>query len=253
MATLLQYAWDDGPIHLYNVWDRPIWETLELIEMVMDKTFVGFNLAFDHFHLCKLYTTFRLLPHTAIPANLDMGLVAKAEMAGRDGPCLKPRGAMDLMLHSRKGEHQSLMSRHDVRIRKVPIGLGDHVKVALESRLELDPILNSYWAVAERKNQKGEISKDFCDVVLRFKPNRGLKSLAKHCLGLDPEFHSFKEIWPERPQKLAELKYAPFALACGDPVTWRVRDKHGKVKGYAWPKLIHHDIVHWRRGQTVRP
>ena len=252
MATLLQYAWDNGPIHLYNVWDRPIWETLELIEMVMDKTFVGFNLAFDHFHLCKLYTTFRLLPHTSVPANLDMGLVARAEKEGRDGPCLKPKGAMDLMLHSRKGEHQSLMSRHDIRIRKVPKDLSELVRVEMETRIDLDPILNAYWAVAERKNQKGVVSTEFDDVVLRFKPDRGLKSLAKHCLGLDPEFHSFKEVWPVRDKKLAEFKYAPFALACGDPVDWKVRDKHGKVKGYAWPRLIHHDIKHWRENEEAR-
>ena len=131
MATLLQYAWGDGDIVLHNVWDEPVQHTLELIERVMDKTLVGFNLAFDHFHLCKLYTTFRLLPMTAIPAYLDMGIVAKAEKAGRDGPCLKPRGAMDLMLHSRKGEHQSLMSRHDIRIRKVPIDIAGMLSVRI--------------------------------------------------------------------------------------------------------------------------
>jgi len=146
MATLLQYAWDDGEVVLFNPWDRPIKETLALIERVMDKTFVGFNLAYDHFHLCKLYTTFRLLPHTAIPANLDMRMVARAEKEGRDGPCLKPKGAMDLMLHSRKGEHQSLMSRHDIRIRKVPKDLSELVRVEMETRIDLDPILNAYWA-----------------------------------------------------------------------------------------------------------
>lgn len=96
MATLLQYAMDDGKVELYNVWDNPVEETLDLIERVMDKTLVGFNLAFDHFHLCKLYTTFRLLPMMAFPRDLDMGLVAKAEMTGRDGPCLKPRGVWTL-------------------------------------------------------------------------------------------------------------------------------------------------------------
>ena len=108
MAVLLQYAWEDGPVELFDVWLRPVRDTLSLIERLMDTTLVGFNLAFDHFHLCKLYTTFRLLEPDAIPAELDMLKVAQAEMEGRDGPCLKPRGAMDLMLHSRKGEHQAL-------------------------------------------------------------------------------------------------------------------------------------------------
>lgn len=252
MATLLQYAWDDGEVHLYEVWDRPIRETLDLIERVMDKTFVGFNLAFDHFHLCKLYTTFRLLDPEKRPVDYPMLEVAKAEMEGRDGPCLKPRGAMDLMLHSRKGQHQALMSRHDIRIRKVPKDLAQQLKDELEIRIELDPILNAYWAVAERKNSKGVVSTEFDDVVLRFRPDRGLKSLAKHCLGLDPEFHSFKEVYPVRDKPLAELKYAPFALACGDSETWKVRDKNGKLKGYAWPRLIHHDIEHWRTNEEAR-
>lgn len=144
------------------------------------------------------------------------------------------------------------MSRHDIRIRKVPITIAEMVQEELEERIELDPILNSYWTVAERKNSKGKISEEFCDVVLRFKANRGLKSLAKHCLGLDPEFHSFNEVYPTRPLPLAELKYAPFAMACGDFKTWKVRDKNGKLKGYAWPRLIHHDIEHWRNNEEAR-
>ena len=250
MAVLLQYAFDDGPIVLYDAWLKPIEETLELIEQVMDKTFVGFNLAFDHFHLCKMYTTFRLLPAGSIPANLPVLQVAEAEKAGRDGPCLKPKGAMDLMLHSRKGEHQSLMSRHDIRIRKVPKNLSGKVKDAINERVTLDPILKASWVVAERKNQKGVVSTEFDDVVLRFRPDRGLKSLAKHCLNLDTEFHSFKEVWPVREKRLAELKYAPFALACG--TDWKVRDKKGKLKGYTWPFHIHNDIKHWSTNEEAR-
>ncbi|OGN96959.1 MAG: hypothetical protein A2Z77_00485 [Chloroflexi bacterium RBG_13_51_36] len=251
MAVLLQYAWEDGPVELFDVWLRPVRDTLSLIERLMDTTLVGFNLAFDHFHLCKLYTTFRLLEPDAIPAELDMLKVAQAEMEGRDGPCLKPRGAMDLMLHSRKGEHQALMSRHDIRIRKVPKDLSPLLKDELDARIILDPILNSYWTVQDRKNSKGVISTEFDDVVLRFRPDRGLKSLAKCCLGLDPEFHSFREIWPTRDKPLAELKYAPFAMSCNDP-EWKVRDKNGKLKGYAWPAHIHNDIQHWSTNDEAR-
>lgn len=249
MAVLLQYAWGQGEIELFEPWMRPASETLDLIERVMDHTLVGFNLAFDHFHLCKLYTAWRLLPPDAIPANLPVMQVAEAERDGRDGPCLKPKGAMDLMLHSRKGEHQSLMSRHDVRISKIPIQLADRVCASLDSRIKFDPILKAYWTTLERKNRKGEVSTEFRDVALKFKPDRGLKSLAKHCLGLDPEFHSFREVWPERESKYAELKYAPYALTCPD---WEVRDNKGKLKGHCWPHHIAGDIKHWHENSEAR-
>lgn len=60
MMVLLQYAEEDGPIHLYDVWNRPLRETLRLIEWLCDNTVVGFNLAFDWFQIVKTYTTFRL-------------------------------------------------------------------------------------------------------------------------------------------------------------------------------------------------
>ena len=251
MPVLLQYAWDDGPVELFDLWLRPIRESLDLIERFMARTVVMFNAAFDQFHLCKWYTSMRQLDLDAYPIDLPVMKVALAERSGRDGPCLKPKGAMDLMLHSRKGEHQSLMSRHDVRIRKVPVQLGEMVRAELETRIVLDPVLKAKWTVNERKNQKGEVSENFVDVVLKFKPDKGLKSLAKHCLGLDPEFHSFQEVWAEREHKYAELKWAPFALACKDP-EWRVRNKAGKVKGYCWPKHIQGDVKHWSTNADAR-
>jgi len=60
MPVLFQYAEEDGPICLYDVWKRPIRETLRLIEWLCENTVVGFNLAFDWFMVVKTYTTFRL-------------------------------------------------------------------------------------------------------------------------------------------------------------------------------------------------
>ena len=57
--VLFQYAEEDGPIVLHEVWRRPIRETLALIEWLCKHTVVGFNLAFDWFHVVKTYTTFR--------------------------------------------------------------------------------------------------------------------------------------------------------------------------------------------------
>jgi hypothetical protein len=251
MAVLIQYAYDDGEIHLFEPWTRPARESLELLESMMDHTLVGFNLAFDHFHYCKIYTTFRLLDKNELPANLPVMEVAIAEKAGRDGPCLKPKGVMDLMLHSRQGKHQTLMSRHDVRVKKIPLHLAEYVRDELESTMELDPILHARWGVYEHKTHKGEVSTEFKDVVLKFKPNKGLKSLAKHCLGLEPEFHSFKEVWADRKDKFAELKWAPYALSCGND-EWMIKDKRGKLLGYCWPHHIHTDIKHWSTNEEAR-
>lgn len=251
MAVLIQYAYDDGEIHLHEVWKEPVWKTLELIENFTTKTVVMFNAAFDWFHLCKIYTAWSLLPKDAIPAELPVLQVAEAERDGRDGPCLKPKGIMDLMLHSRKGEHQTIMSRHDIRVRKIPIDLAEMVRDELDNLMDLDPVLKAKWGVYDHKTNKGEVSTEFKDVVLKFKADKGLKSLAKHCLGLKPEFHSFKEIWADRDCKFAELKYAPFALACEDE-TWLVRDMNGKTQGWGWPRHIHKDIEHWSTNEEAR-
>ena len=64
MMVLLQYAEEDGPIQLHEVWRRPIRETLRLIEWLCEHTVVGFNLSFDWFHIAKTYTVFRLATRT---------------------------------------------------------------------------------------------------------------------------------------------------------------------------------------------
>jgi len=254
-ATLIQWAKEDGPIHLYNPWDEPVAKTLELIEMVMEHTLVGFNLVFDHFHLCKMYTTWKLLPSDAVPIEI-VEKVAFAEKEARDGPCLKPAGAVDLMLHSRKGEFQKLMSRHDVRIRKVPTTLASELASELEQRVELDGILFANrknpdaprWVIADRKlrGKDDKIDPEFKDVVLKFRPSGGLKFLAQFCLGLDPEFHSFKEVLPPREEKLAELGYAPFALAISNAPDWKA------PKGYTWPHFIEAEAAWWRDNKEAR-
>ena len=58
---LIQYAEDRGDIVLYNVWKHSISETLELIEWMMSKTVIGFNLTFDHFHLSQMYNSLSLM------------------------------------------------------------------------------------------------------------------------------------------------------------------------------------------------
>jgi hypothetical protein len=260
VPVLIQWAYEDGPIHLHRVWDIPVRDTLALIQRFTEGVCVFFNASFDWFQLCKIATMWRLLPPDAIPSQLDMNYMAAIERDARSGPCLKPLDVIDLMVHSQKGEHQTLMSRHDVRVTKVPTVLAGLLAAELEVRLDLDGILFAArknknapkWGVYDRINRKGEVDPDFKDVTLKFTPARGLKYLAQYCLGLDPKHHSFKDVYPERDHKLAEIGYAPFAYAISSPEKhWKVWDRNGKLKGYAWPALIHQDFEHWRTNEEA--
>ena len=148
MPVLFQYAEEDGPIVLYDVWKHSVGETLDLIEWFLTHTMVFFNASFDFFHLCKAYTIFRLCSRDWIPEE-HIDEIAMLEPKGQDGPCLKPAGAVDLLLHSRKGPFQSLMAREDIRIRRVPKVLADALAEELEERIELDGI---YFAKSADKD-----------------------------------------------------------------------------------------------------
>jgi hypothetical protein len=269
LATLIQWAYEDGEVHLHEHWRLPVQDTLDLIEKFTTGTCVFFNATFDWFHLCKIYTMWLLLRDRCgpdiIPAKIPVRDLALAERDAREGPCVKPKDVVCLMLHSRKGKFQSLMDRHDVKVTKVPTCLAHLLANELEERIELDGILFAKkknknapkWGVYDRikKGKDDEIDPAFKDVTLKFKPARALKYLAEHCLGLDPEFHSFKDVYPATEHKLAELGYAPFALgACpeGEEKDWKVVDKHGKTVGRAWPRLIHEHIAHWRDDEEAR-
>lgn len=264
LATLIQYAYEDGEVVLHNLWDVPVEETLALIKRFTQKTCVFFNATYDWFHICKVFTMWSLLPQKEIPRNIPMDVLVKAERDARDGLCIKPKNVLCLMMHSRKGEFQTLMSRHDIRVTKVPTALAEPLRNKLENLVEFDGILFAgrknpnapKWGIYDRikRGKEDSVDPNFKDVVLKFKPARGLKYLAEHCLKLNPEFHTFRDVYPERGgKKLAELGFAPFALAVSSKEKgWRVWDKNGKLKGRAWPALIHHDIEHWRSHEEAR-
>ena len=259
MPVLLQFAYDDGPIHLFEPWRRPVHETLTLIEEMMECCLVGYNLAFDHFMLCKLHTTWSLLDPDFIPAS-DVRLVAEKEILGRDGKCLKPANALDLMLHSRKGPFQKLMSRDPVRIKRIPTILAGALAQEMETRVEIDGIMfagradpnSPRWSVYDRTNNDGDVDPDFKDVVLKFNPEGGLKFLTEHALGITPDAH-FTDIELDKKFRPAEKGYIPFALGISTPEDdWQVYDKQGKLLGQAWPGVIHHHIRHWAENKPAR-
>ena len=261
MPVLFQWAIEDGPIELYDVWLHPIHETLKLIEWMLQYTIVGFNLTFDFFHLCKVYTVFRLCNPNWIPVE-HINEIALIEPEGQDGPALKPASVLDLLLHSRKGPMQSLMGRDDIRIRRVPTVLAYVLAAELEERVHYDDIYFARtadpeapkWVVYDRTDRFGELDPDFKDVVLKFHPAGGLKFLAEYLLKRKPKFH-YKDVEPSiRP---LEVGYAPTALAMSTlEKNWEVykKDKGGKPKmaGHAWPGVIRGTIEHWANHKDAR-
>ena len=214
------------------MWKHSVGETLDLIEWFLTHTMVFFNASFDFFHLCKAYTIFRLCSRDWIPEE-HIDEIAMLEPKGQDGPCLKPAGAVDLLLHSRKGPFQSLMAREDIRIRRVPKVLADALAEELEERIELDGIYFAKsadkdaprWKVYDRKKD-GKLDPAFKDVVLKFHAAGGLKYLAEYALKHDPRPH-FADVELDKKYRPKELGYAPTALSISTGPKWEV---------YKWDK-----------------
>lgn len=259
MPLLLQWAENDGPIHLWEFWKEPIQRTLDLIEYICQNEIVGFNLSFDWFMLAKIYTIFRLFSRDWIPEQHILEIALREE-EGMDGPCLKPKAACDLLLFSRKGPYQSLMKRDDIRIRRVPAALAYALAEQLEKTIEFDGIYFAKtvdkeaprWKVLDILDKKsGRVNRDFKDVVLKFHAAGGLKYLAEYALGLKPKNY-FSDVELGNEWTPYELGYAPTASAVAKSPTWDVYDEDGKPLGFAWPALIHEHIKHWATNEPAR-
>lgn len=249
---------DRNKIKLHDVWLTPIDDTLSLIEDLMDKGVIGFNLTFDHFHLCQTYTTLLLLRDAVGGDRLPIDhieLYASLESEARDGPCLKPRHALDLMLYARKGPYQSTMERKNIIVKRVPLVLARDLQSKLDEVVELEDI---YFARRkEYKEYNWDIStcKDdpnFADLTLRFKPSAALKVLAMDALGIDDPL-LMKDVHAE-PAPM-ERGFAPFATAISSAEKhWRCRWWQGQVlvKGSAWPGVIKEHISHWGHNELAR-
>ncbi len=243
-AVLIQYAEDDGPIKLFSPWYHRVHETLDLIEWIMDNEVCGFNLSFDHFQLSKLYTMFSLHEDKLdYPIDYIDDFAIHEEAARHLDICLKPKAALDLMLHARKGPYQSLMNRDPIRIKRVPRILAGRLAKELDQRVELDEIYfarkknkaTPRWQVFPDKKDPEE----FCDIVMRFAPKGDLKTLAAHALKV--EVTRFADIEFRTPD-LVEYEFAPYALAVGKPGRWK----------NAWPDYIKLHADHWKYNSDAR-
>lgn len=250
--VLLQYAEEDGPVELHSVFTSQVGETIEIIEKIVESNVIGFNLSFDWFHICQTYTTLRQFKDWTVYPEDHIEEYAVYEEQGRFGPCLKPQGAFDIMLHARKGEYQSTMNRADIRIKRVPTKLAKLLAQELDKRIPLKDVYfarkknrKQRWVVQDILEEDGEVLATLKDITLKFAPSSALKALAQDALGYDVDsIKLFAEVEPPERSKPEELGYAPWALAIGTPDNWNG----------AWPGVgkIRTHIEHWSYNRLAR-
>jgi hypothetical protein len=252
LAILIQFAVGDGEIILHNVFKTPAGETLELIDWMMNHEggVVGFNLTFDQFHLCKLYTLLSLVDPLDYPEDIIPEL-AELEHHARDGVCCKPVKACDLMLVAKRSTYQSTMDRKDIKIKRIPTKIAYQLADELEKRIQLKDIYFARrkdqnakkWHIDDIEDEDGNIDPNFKNVVLRFAPSAALKVLAADALGLDPDdVLLFSSAGVEKRYNPVEKGWAPYAKAVGSSNDW---------KG-AWPDVINFHIRHWSYSKIGR-
>lgn len=233
-------------IKLHAPWSAPINDTLNVFDEWIKSQVIGFNLSFDWFHVCQMYTT--LLELRKDRGNCYLGdhieQYADCEPIARTGPCIKPVSAMDLMLHARKGPYQSMMEREDIRIRRIPRVLGQSLAEELDARIPFKDIYfakkkntKERWKIHDIKDDLGDIHPDLVDLVLSFDPSSALKALAQDALGYD-SVDKFADVDVDEQFRPAELGYAPCARFVEEP--------------NPWPVVIREHISHWAYNDLAR-
>jgi hypothetical protein len=273
VPVLLQYARDDGPVILYNIWNERIQDTLELLEDIADNAVCGFNLVFDWFHLYKLYTLLLLYPDkSAYPEDVVNELGELEEQARFVNVCLKPRLAHDVMLHARRGPYQSLMERDDIKVRRVPTAISWALQQELERRIKFDEIyfakaanpLAPKWKIYDIKRPDGTINPDFKDIKLRFRASSGLKNLYRHAFKVTEKVFLFRDIEPDKCYRPREVGWAPFAFGVPTDLGKKrsrisytgecLRDTYPHDKDWrdTWPRMLPHHTLHWYYNEDAR-
>lgn len=232
--VLLQYAENDGPIVLHNIWTEPIPKTLQLLEWLADSDVCGFNLVFDWFHVVKIYNILRAFADVGYTEIPTVNSVAKVEATNPSKYCLRPRSALDLMLAARRGKYQYVMNRKPISIRRVPRVIASALCDELASRINLPEICFAKGGGAWEVVEKEEYPKDLVDVRLRFHGSTSLRALSTDILGED------KGDWPIPAGILpTELSYMPYGQYGNKPWALVIREHismwgfHPKARYYA--------------------
>lgn len=254
--VLIQYAEDDGDILLHNAWYEPLYKTQHILSSLCKGAICGFNLTFDWFHVCQMFTTLQLLERKFNDKIVPIEYIqdyAICEADARLGPCLKPENPLDLFANVCSGELQSLMDRDDIRIKRVPTVLAQ----PLADRLTADvPIPDIYfaarkdktrWKVMDIKDDMGDVDPDFKDLVLGFDPSRKLKALATELLGFKEDSVLLFDSVSVKCPKVEEMGYAPFAMAHA------TKTPNGQyIWNKSWPDYIKIHADHWQYNKLAR-
>ena len=209
---LLQWAEDDGPIHLHEVWNEKISTTLRLLERLADSDVCGFNLVFDWFHVVKIYNVLRTLYDAGYDDLPTVDSVAKVDAVNPSEYCLKPKSALDLMLCARRGKYQYVMDRKDINVRRVPRIVAEPLADVLKERIEFPDIC--FARSDDGYKWRTRDNEEHSDVYLRFSGSTGLRALAAEILGED------KADWPIPDHlKPTELSWRPYGVFGNKPWT----------------------------------
>ena len=226
MPVLYQVGVGQSKEYLIDLWLEPASVTMILMELIANHKggCVFFNGAFDWFMTCKWYTVIGYwlgkYPERELeePVN-HIEEIAYCEEHGRFGKCLKPVKTIDLFLVAKKTHYQSLMDRNDIRIKRVPTAIADHLARRLTKDVPLKDVYfarrkdpTTRWTVQDLHDDMGELIPTFKDLKLSFCPSSGLKALAADALDFTDTV-SFTEIEPPETSKPVEDGFAPFCTA----------------------------------------
>lgn len=219
--VLFQYAEDDGPIVLYEIWEEPVEKTLKLFEYITTQEICGFNLTFDWFHVNKIYNILREMVNRGYDPLLrpNVQIAIEVEKENPSKYCLKPKAPLDLMLYARTTKYQHTMGRRQVTIRRVPTSIASDLKKVLEAEVKLPATAFS----KKYEWQVKPIDENLVDLVLKFSGSTSLRAIAADCLG------ESKEDWPDPP---APTEYP-----------WKPYGQNGKLP---WGVIIYEHIEAWK-------
>ena len=264
VMVLMQAAKGEGAVEMACPWNIQAGQAMEFIEhyYLNPDGVVMFNATFDAFHIQKMYNLLQLFvkKYSKFEFMEDhINDVAALERQAVFGDCIKPYKALDLMLHSKKGEFQSLMDRKDVRIRRVPYSLSLQLIEELNKRIVLPNMYFSRrkdaavrWQIQDIENDLGEVIPDLVDVVLKFAPSSALKALAK-ATGIAKDGRLlFADVSIPKQFMSNEPGYAPFATAPYKDEKGRFLRPSPKNWYSRWPEHLEYHIQHWSYNDSAR-
>lgn len=210
--VLAQYAIGNGPINVVNVWTQESGKTRELFQDICNRGIIGFNLAFDWYHITKFWHMIRHLGDEDRPID-HIPSVQRDYVYYDNCVALKPSYCVDLYLHSLSTNFQVVMERKPVNIRKIPEEAANKV-IEFLNKLEWNPLLFARSQGKAEWKIKPSKSSGFVDIYLNFKPSAGLKSFAKYILKLKT-VKLEDEVW-DSPDQLMFFPGQPYDLMYTD-------------------------------------